>query len=89
MSAAVSAVPVVNVSAISLSSFLDIDRKGWARRGRLAGVLGLFTRWAVVEQHDDPVVVALAEDVTRVEHALAGRYAFVLVDCDFHVTDAP
>jgi hypothetical protein len=70
-------------------SFLDVDGKGWAGRRGVAGVFGLVGWWAVVEQDDDTVVVALVEHPTGIEHALAGGDALVLVDNYFHVTDAP
>jgi hypothetical protein len=56
---------------VSDMSFLDVDGKGWACRGGVAGVLGLGRWWAVIEQDDDTVVVALVEHLAGIEHALA------------------
>jgi hypothetical protein len=70
-------------------SFLDVDGKCWASRCGIAGVLGLVRWWAVIEQDDYTVVVALVEHLAGIEHALAGGNALVLVDNHFHVTAAP
>jgi hypothetical protein len=46
--------------------------------------------WAVSEQHDNAVVVvALVEYLACVQHTLARRDAFVLVDGHFHVRGTP
>src|SRR6201995_4562205 len=79
MSAAVSAVPVVSVSDINFSSFLDVDCHGRAGRGCLADVYGLVCRGVVVEQDDDTVIVPLVEKDARIEHALTRRHTLVLV----------
>jgi hypothetical protein len=70
-------------------SFLDVDGKRWAGRRGVAGVLGLVGWWAVIEQDDYTVVVALVEYLAGIEHALARGDALVLVDSHFHVTAAP
>src|SRR5262249_48068933 len=49
----------------------------------------LLGRRILVAQDDNTVLVALVEHVARVQHAVAGRDAFFLVDNYFHRTRFP
>jgi hypothetical protein len=69
---------------VSDISFLDVNGRRGARRGRMACALGLLGRWIRIEQHDNPVVVALVEHLGRVHDAVTRGCANILVDSHFH-----
>src|SRR5258705_6082886 len=73
-----------SVPDTSTPSFLDVDGKGRARRGRRSGVVGQLWSGPLDQQRDDAVVVAWVEHVGRVEHALPRRDALVLVHRHLH-----
>jgi hypothetical protein len=57
---------MVNVSDIGWFSLLDVDDVGGTVRNRAANVFGLICRRILIEEDDDPVLVALVEHCARV-----------------------
>jgi hypothetical protein len=59
------------VSDIEWFSFLDVDDPSRTLRNCPVNVFSLLDRWMLGNKDDDAVLVALAEDLAAVQHAVA------------------